>query len=367
MTVPPLPKSFEEAAHRQTAIEKELERICSSPNFRSSRKSCEFLCYVVRVALDGRVDSLKERSIGIDLLGRDTSYDPSSDATVRVRANEVRKRLASFYADHRNASHYQIILPSGRYVPQFVPWKEDHDRQQSLTLAPRAENLNRTELVETEEAGIPPLNMVVFMRPALIALFLCVLLLRQQIGDRGNHLLFWDHLFQGRKSMNIAFPQEDSTSIEELEHGIYPLIWMSGRYGIYPHIDYGENHSGTNMDGANLHVSFITPPELMGDHRIPYVIAERNGSRILIDRSSGRERSVAKRAALVTVLPGTNGALWIQGTDGEAIRHLTESLIEERSFPSSLYESVSHKIPAETVITIEDNGAYTSHTYGPVS
>ena len=87
---PPLPKSFEDAARHITAVEEELERVCNSAHFRTSRRSCEFLKYIVRVTLDGRVDSLKERSIGIDLFGRDTSYEPSSDATVRVRANEVR-------------------------------------------------------------------------------------------------------------------------------------------------------------------------------------------------------------------------------------------------------------------------------------
>ncbi len=120
VTVPPLPRSFEEAAQRHAAVEAELERVCGSVHFRTSKRSCEFLRYVVRVTLDGRTDSLKERSIGIDLLGRDASYDPSSDATVRVRANEVRKRLVSYYGSAA-AVGVRILLPTGSYVPQFSP------------------------------------------------------------------------------------------------------------------------------------------------------------------------------------------------------------------------------------------------------
>jgi hypothetical protein len=363
MTVPPLPKSFEEAAHLHTAIEQELERICSSPNFRSSRKSCEFLRYVVRVALDGRLDSLKERSIGMDLLGRDASYDPSSDATVRVRANEVRKRLASFYADHQGKD-YRIILPAGRYVPQFIPWLEEQNIHRDLTLALKTERNPREESVGEADREIPPLNMVVFMRPALIALFLCVLLLRQQITHRGNHLLFWDHMLQGKNAMHITFPQEDPTATLQLEYGIAPLIWISGRYGIYPHIDYGRGHSEMSQDEAVLRVSFASPPEFAGDRRIPYVIVEKNGSRILMDRSNGPEKPIGRQAALLTILPNSGSTLWIQGTDSEAIRKLAESLIEERSFPSSLYENLSQKTPTETVITREENGTYTFHTYG---
>lgn len=72
--VPPLPKSFEDAARRHLDVAEELERVCGSTYFRTSKRSCEFLQYIVQVALDGRTDSLKERSIGIDLFGRDSSY-----------------------------------------------------------------------------------------------------------------------------------------------------------------------------------------------------------------------------------------------------------------------------------------------------
>lgn len=48
--------------------------------------------------LHGNVDELKERLIGIALLGREACYDTGSDAGVRVRANDVRKRLAAYYA-----------------------------------------------------------------------------------------------------------------------------------------------------------------------------------------------------------------------------------------------------------------------------
>ena len=117
---PQLPSSFKEAARLEHEVEAELDRVCLSPAFRSSKRSCEFLRYVIRVTLDGRMDSLKERTIGIDLLCRDSSYEPSTDATVRVRANEVRKRLASYYGSAA-AVVFKIDLPAGAYVPRFLP------------------------------------------------------------------------------------------------------------------------------------------------------------------------------------------------------------------------------------------------------
>ena len=62
---------------------------------------------------------LKERTIGIEVFGRSTSYDPSDDATVRVKAGEVRKRLGLYYSSQGAQNPLRIELPSGTYVPEF--------------------------------------------------------------------------------------------------------------------------------------------------------------------------------------------------------------------------------------------------------
>src|SRR5579871_4177989 len=96
-----------------------LQRVLQSPGFRSSRRSQDFLRYVVERTLGGQTDSLKERTIGIDVFGRPAEYDPSDDATVRVKAGEVRKRLGLYYANEGHAEEIRIDLPHGTYVPEF--------------------------------------------------------------------------------------------------------------------------------------------------------------------------------------------------------------------------------------------------------
>jgi hypothetical protein len=78
------------------------------------------LRYVVERTLDGQADSLKERTIGVDVFGRSSEYDPSDDATVRVKAGEVRKRLHLYYAAEGLHDEVRIELPAGTYVPEFV-------------------------------------------------------------------------------------------------------------------------------------------------------------------------------------------------------------------------------------------------------
>ena len=78
------------------AVEFELEAICGDQQFRSSHRNCAFLRYVVTETLEGRAADLKERTLGAALFGRPISYETGTDAVVRVRANEVRKRLSSY-------------------------------------------------------------------------------------------------------------------------------------------------------------------------------------------------------------------------------------------------------------------------------
>jgi hypothetical protein len=100
-------------------IREELGRVLASHEFRTSKRSQDFLRYVVENTLNGRAEILKERTIGIDVFGRATSYDPSDDATVRVKAGEVRKRLGIYYSDQGAQSPLRIELPSGTYIPEF--------------------------------------------------------------------------------------------------------------------------------------------------------------------------------------------------------------------------------------------------------
>jgi hypothetical protein len=100
-------------------IREELHRVLSCHEFRSSKRSQDFLRYVVENTLNGHGDMLKERTIGIDVFGRSTSYDPSDDATVRVKAGEVRKRLGLYYSSQGAQNPLRIQLPSGTYVPEF--------------------------------------------------------------------------------------------------------------------------------------------------------------------------------------------------------------------------------------------------------
>jgi len=101
-----------------TAAEQHLRTILNSPAFRPSRRCQDFLRFVVVETLAGRSDSIRERNIGVAVFERGAGYDPTVDSIVRVKANELRKRLAKFYETNEGAdSNVRIELTAGSYVP----------------------------------------------------------------------------------------------------------------------------------------------------------------------------------------------------------------------------------------------------------
>jgi hypothetical protein len=105
----------------KSAIQEQLERLLSNPYFSHSRRFPSFLRYVVEKTLAGQEDALKERTLGIEIFGRQADYDTASDPIVRVTAAEIRKRIAQYYQEPGHDGEIRISLPAGSYVPQFHP------------------------------------------------------------------------------------------------------------------------------------------------------------------------------------------------------------------------------------------------------
>jgi hypothetical protein len=112
----------------KAAARLQLTRILESPHFRSSKRCSLFLRYVVEHTIDGLPEPLKERTLGIEIFGRDALYDTAQDPVVRTTAGEVRKRLAQYYLESGLESarvhEMRISLPAGAYVPE-IHWPSE--------------------------------------------------------------------------------------------------------------------------------------------------------------------------------------------------------------------------------------------------
>lgn len=96
-----------------------LKRILAHPLFANSRRYPKLLRYVVERTLDGPTEALKERTLGVQVFGREPDYDTNLDHVVRTTAGEVRKRLQQYYLEEGQHDGVIIELPSGSYIPTF--------------------------------------------------------------------------------------------------------------------------------------------------------------------------------------------------------------------------------------------------------
>lgn len=101
-------------------VREQLQLLVRDPVFPSSKRSIAFLRDVVEQALAGTAGQIKERSIGIEVFGRDPSYDTNLDHVVRTAAAELRKRPATYYVDEKHRSELRMGFVPGSYVPRFT-------------------------------------------------------------------------------------------------------------------------------------------------------------------------------------------------------------------------------------------------------
>jgi hypothetical protein len=114
------------------AVLVELDSVLASPHFSNSKRYPALLRYVVERTLEGRADSLKERTLGIEVFQRPADYDTNADTVVRYTAGEVRKRLSLYYHQHEATHGVEITLPVGSYVPEFLKAEESPHRPSVL-------------------------------------------------------------------------------------------------------------------------------------------------------------------------------------------------------------------------------------------
>src|SRR5918994_7086606 len=88
------------AAPKQSAkaIRLQLDRILSSTTFQQVDRLKRFLHFIVSEYVEGRGDELKEYVVGVQVFGKEPSFDPRTDPIVRVQARRLRSRLERYYA-----------------------------------------------------------------------------------------------------------------------------------------------------------------------------------------------------------------------------------------------------------------------------
>ena len=109
-----------EPAAARSQIQQLVDDILRSAPFRTSRQCQDMFRFVVEHSLAGSEESLRERIIGMEVFGRAADYDTAADPVVRLRAADVRKRLAQYYQSRKSEpGDWTIDIPTGSYKAHF--------------------------------------------------------------------------------------------------------------------------------------------------------------------------------------------------------------------------------------------------------
>jgi TolB-like protein len=102
-------------------IEEELERLAASDALRRAPSHRRLLRYLVAKRIAGDDAAMRETAIALDVFRRDpATYDPQVDPIVRVNIGRLRERLQMHYANFDTPPKLRIVLPKGRYAPEFI-------------------------------------------------------------------------------------------------------------------------------------------------------------------------------------------------------------------------------------------------------
>jgi hypothetical protein len=285
------------------AILAELEDICSDPAFQSSQRNCEFLRFVVSESLYGRGAELRERTLGVELFGRSGTYDTSSDAIVRVRATDVRKRLIRHYEQFSPATGWQISLPPRSYRVIFSRHTPKH---------PNAGDARRVEFSDPPEKLVSQdprfLTWRQLLTPALFAFVLCAATFRWQVLADDPFMAFWSTLLVGRSSVDFVLdPSSDgpeSVRIGQLR-SLGPLLSITDRFKI-------NAHFFVNSEKASVH-----DPNAL----VVHLTQQATGSGIRFE-------------------PGPPSTLWFQGQNQAEVDREIKNLTDTDTFPIKAREEI---------------------------
>ncbi|UCD77953.1 MAG: hypothetical protein JSW26_21465 [Desulfobacterales bacterium] len=115
----PTPRNNSESALDNKKIQRQLQRILDSPEFKATKSQREFFQFVVSEALAGRSHEIKGYTVATRVFGRKADFDPNLDPIVSIQANKLRRALERYYLVTGQNDPVRIDIPKGTYVPTF--------------------------------------------------------------------------------------------------------------------------------------------------------------------------------------------------------------------------------------------------------
>jgi hypothetical protein len=97
----------------------QIDKIVHSHSLRKAESLCKLLLYLADHAITQPGVSLKEYQIATEVFGRPHTFDPQTDAAIRVQAGRLRLKLSEYYSHEGSADPIIVEMPNGVYALTF--------------------------------------------------------------------------------------------------------------------------------------------------------------------------------------------------------------------------------------------------------
>ena len=215
---------------RHLVIE-EMESILASALFRTSRQCQRLLRHIVERTLDGHGEVLRERMIGMEVFDRPADYDPGQDPVVRIRAADVRKRLAQYYQANNGEREVVIDVPSGSYRATFRVHSispgvqvENADGETVIVGATAVETLPVVQAASTDQSRRWVVFAAIGLIIAVMAVSLALISLRSRGTDKATGFdQFWAPFFSSAQPVLLCMGSNAVYTLSESYMAAYRL------------------------------------------------------------------------------------------------------------------------------------------------
>ncbi|NUQ28094.1 MAG: hypothetical protein HOQ35_06215 [Acidobacteriaceae bacterium] len=240
------------------AIYHQVDLLLASSHFRNSKRHQRLLTFLTQKHIDGDMQSLKERVIGIEVFDRKPTYDLTIDPIVRGAMADLRKRLALYYSEAPHSSELRIEIPVGSYIPHIHwPELEDGNTSSEIAVAKAKLVLEATPIpVETPDVTTVPAvdRSRTVRRYLLAAVVACVcaiaifFMYRMSETQRQNRDLasFWKPLWNSENEILIC-----AGTLNGIMHE--PVV----ENDTWNHVTRTRNHLDPNVGAALVSVSSL--------------------------------------------------------------------------------------------------------------
>jgi len=99
----------------------QVQRVVASKTFKTSEVHRNLLTYLAEKSLSGEAQNLKEYTVGLDVFGKPSSYDPRQESVVRMHVGRLRQKLTEYYRTEGTDDPVVVDLPKGGFALTFAP------------------------------------------------------------------------------------------------------------------------------------------------------------------------------------------------------------------------------------------------------